>query len=76
MRHFLPPGQTVILLGADVARAVGHTGAWFEWVDGWTVIPAPHVRNPWYGVPGNGRIVGEFVCKVLRDCAAEGQDTV
>jgi hypothetical protein len=48
-------GRTVILLGSDVATALGHTAPPFVWADDrdWIQIPHPSGKNLFYNDPVN-----------------------
>jgi hypothetical protein len=71
VRTFIPPpaGGTVVVLGQEVARALGLETAPFSRfvVEGttWITVPHPSGRNPWYAEPAHRLAVGLLLEELL-----------
>lgn len=58
-------GRTVVLLGNDVSRAVGHEAAPLRWVGSWVVIPHPSGLCRFYNDPVCRAAVGALLTDLL-----------
>jgi hypothetical protein len=72
--QFLAPlvrGRVVVLLGADVATAVGHDAEPFVWSRSWISIPHPSGRNHYYNDPVRRAAAGLLLADVLEMCRSQ-----
>ena len=61
-------GRVVVLLGQDVADAVGHMAAPFVWEGTWVMIPHPSGKTRTYSDPAYRAAVGALMEDVLWMC--------
>lgn len=79
--EFLAPllqGRTVVLVGNDVAAAMGHAYPPFVWDPDrdWVQIPHPSGRNPFYNDPANRLAAGILLSEILAGCPAPVKEEV
>lgn len=70
--------RVVVILGQDVADALGHTYPPLVWSPDrdWIMVPHPSGRNLFYNNPIHRLAVGILLSDILRGCAAVTEEEV
>lgn len=69
-------GRVVVLLGNDVAAAVGHAAPPFVWDGSWITIPHPSGRNRAYNDPVTRLAVSVLMWDILVHCGKVNIESV